>query len=171
VRTRLVRGLCALLVGVVAAGGITTAATAAPTPQNAVQAPTDWAKQLDLLIRSIAARDHITYAQAAHNFGVFLASINDRPGVCESYHDNALMAGWPESQWAHVKRIMHRESNCYPYRAPGGKLVRTFCCFGLLQVYAKLHYRGPASDLYNPNVNLAVAARMWRASGWGPWAL
>lgn len=33
-------------------------------------------------------------------------------GRCGEYHDLAIQAGWPKSQWPTLSKVMYRESRC-----------------------------------------------------------
>ena len=57
--------------------------------------------------------------------------------------------------------------------------MRTYCCFGVFQIYFAVH-RGwlagvgvtAPAQLYDPRVNATAAYTLYlRAGGWGPWAV
>ncbi len=77
---------------------------------------------------------------------------------------------WPDNLEDKAIAIATRESNL----TPG---VRNYCCYGLFQIYYKVH-KGwlaligitSASQLYDPRTNAYAAYVMYqRSGGWGPW--
>ena len=55
--------------------------------------------------------------------------------------------------------------------------VRNWCCYGLFQMYYRVHadwMRGlgidSAEDLYDPYKNTLAAYTLWRESGWDAWS-
>lgn len=102
----------------------------------------------------------------------------------ERWHQTALDAGWPESEWKRVSCIIFRESGGIPTahnpRDPG------LGSFGLMQLNLSLGSQGTwalwgpglgwdSSRLYDPATNLRYARelyerakRMWGAP-WRPW--
>jgi peptidoglycan hydrolase-like protein with peptidoglycan-binding domain len=88
-------------------------------------------------------------------------------GRCAEWADEMAYFGLPDS----MRSIMHRESRCNP-----GVTSRTGCCRGLFQIHS-VHLPKPecgaysASDLFDPNVNICVAAVIYRSSGLAPWRL
>jgi LysM repeat protein len=79
---------------------------------------------------------------------------------------------WPDHLEDKAIAIATRESNLTP-------AVRNYCCFGLFQIYYKVHKTWlatlgitTAEQLYDPRVNAYAAYVMYlRSGGWGPWAL
>ena len=110
-------------------------------------------------------------------------------GKCGEYHDLALQAGWPESQWPTLSYVMYRESRCntfsfYKSDPNGGSRgliqINGFWCrknkynpIGWLQAKSILQ---TCDDLYDPLTNLRAGWAMWQYSqehngcGWRPWA-
>ncbi len=93
---------------------------------------------------------------------------------CRYYVDLARTVGWPKSERANLKRIMYRESRCYPeainWQDPHGG------SWGLAQInLSNLGYmrrQGIAQtreDLLNPRTNLKAALALWQLYGWRPW--
>ncbi len=79
---------------------------------------------------------------------------------------------WPDSLEDKAIAIATRESNLTP-------AVRNYCCYGLFQIYYKVH-KGwlsnlgitSAEQLYDPKTNAYAAYVMYlRSGGWGPWSL
>lgn len=78
---------------------------------------------------------------------------------------------WPDNLEDKAIAIATRESNLTP-------AVRNYCCFGLFQIYYKVHKTWlatlgitSAEQLYDPKINTYAAYVMYQRSGWGPWAL
>lgn len=110
-------------------------------------------------------------------------------GKCGEYHDLALHAGWPESQWPTLSKVIYRESRCNPlsfYKSDpnGGSRgliqINGYWCrknkynpIGWLQAKSILQ---TCDDLYDPYTNLRAGWEMWQYSqrrngcGWQPWA-
>lgn len=74
----------------------------------------------------------------------------------------ALWAGWPRSAWPTLRAVIQRESRGNP-RA----VNPSSGCSGLLQV----HPCHGVAGVLDPLVNLRAGLRLYRASGWRPWAL
>ncbi len=86
----------------------------------------------------------------------------------EQWHDDALAAGWPESDWRRLSCIIQRESGGVaraknPYSS----------ALGLLQIMWSVHgswIGGSSSQLYDGPTNLRVGRQVFtRAGGWSPW--
>jgi hypothetical protein len=96
---------------------------------------------------------------------------NGTPGVCDSWHDLAIDAGWTEQQWPRLEYIMRRESRCFP------DVVNRVGCVGLLQICRGNFNRMGVnrSMLQDAATNLAVGHRLFQEwvdvgrSGWRPW--
>lgn len=79
---------------------------------------------------------------------------------------------WPDNLEDKAIAIATRESNL----TPG---VRNYCCYGLFQIYYKVHKSWlanlgitSAEQLYDPKTNAYAAYVMYlRSGGWGPWSL
>ena len=73
--------------------------------------------------------------------------------------------GWDVSR---MSKIMYRESRCLPD-------VSNSCCTGLLQVH-QMHLPNAScgaysrSDLYDPSINVCMAAELYRQAGMSPWS-
>lgn len=113
------------------------------------------------------------------------------PGDCDTYKQLALDAGWTEEQWPTLKRIVARESECYPDAANRvgavGLLQETPTgTSGIRHLFPDVDWsRGPCiwrgrryrctPALTDPATNLAVGKAMfdwWDShgrSGWQPW--
>ena len=70
--------------------------------------------------------------------------------------------GWPWAQLPTPMSTTYRESRGDPRASNGGVYL------GLLQVWRE-HVADPAR-LYEPAYNLRTGLRLWRGSGWSPWA-
>jgi len=110
-------------------------------------------------------------------------------GKCGEYHDLAIQAGWPESQWSTLSYVMYRESRCNTlahnkFDANGGSRgliqINGYWCKksrysanGWLQDKSILN---TCDDLYQPLTNLRAGWAMWQYSqehnrcGWRPWS-
>ena len=110
-------------------------------------------------------------------------------GRCGEYHDLAIQAGWPESQWSTLSYVMYRESRCntmsFNKRDPNGGSrgliqINGYWCkknkynpTGWLQAKGILN---TCDDLFDPLTNLRAGWAMWQYSqernrcGWRPWA-
>ena len=110
-------------------------------------------------------------------------------GRCGEYHDLAIQAGWPESQWSTLSYVMYRESRCNtlsfnksdPNSGSRGLIqINGFWCRksrysakGWLQDKSILN---TCDDLFDPLTNLRAGWAMWQYSqqrnrcGWQPWA-
>jgi len=76
----------------------------------------------------------------------------------------ARHVGWPRYTLSQLAYIIQRESSGRQNAYNG-----VIGCTGLLQIWP-----GHVSDpwrLTDPEYNLAVGLRLYRSSGWGPWAL
>lgn len=87
-------------------------------------------------------------------------------GRCGRWHDEALTAGFAESDWSTLSRLMWRESKCLPHvQNPSGAT-------GLLQVmpmWADDCGTTPEA-LFDPNVNLTCARHVLDVQGWQAWS-
>jgi hypothetical protein len=100
---------------------------------------------------------------------------------CPQFYAVALEAGWSESEWPRLDKIMFRESRCHPDshnpRPPDNS-------YGLLQLnmLAHKHWVRPLVDgdfnrLFDPLTNLRVARVLFDKNvsqgvcGWRPWAM
>lgn len=95
------------------------------------------------------------------------SSSESSDGRCVGYE--GLLAQYsPGWDVVRMSRIMYRESRCNPG-------VSNSCCHGLLQMHEMhvgwINAVDSASDYYNPASNIAAAAELWRASGYGAWSL
>ncbi len=77
---------------------------------------------------------------------------------------------WPDDLENEAIRIATRESNLIP-------TVKSYCCYGLFQIYFSAHSTWLASigvtnaaQLYDPRVNATAALSLYNRSGWAPWA-
>ena len=77
--------------------------------------------------------------------------------------DDALAAGWTETQWATLNWIMAAESNCDP-GATSSAGAR-----GLLQVMPFWAGECGGGDLYEPWFNLACGLHVYGQQGWTAW--
>ena len=77
---------------------------------------------------------------------------------------------WPDNLEDKAIAIATRESNLTP-------AVKNYCCYGLFQIYYKVHKNWLATigitsawQLYDPHTNAYAAYVMYlRSGGWGPW--
>jgi len=74
----------------------------------------------------------------------------------------ARWVGWPSYTLGTLAYIIMRESS-----GRARALNASSGCAGLLQI----HPCHGVANVFDPLVNLAAGLRLWRASGWGPWAL
>ena len=110
-------------------------------------------------------------------------------GKCGEYHDLAIQAGWPESQWPKLSYVMYRESRCNTFSfnksdPNGGSRgliqINGYWCRknkynpnGWLQQKSILNN---CEDLFDPYTNLRAGWAMWQYSqernrcGWRPWS-
>jgi hypothetical protein len=110
-------------------------------------------------------------------------------GKCGEYHDLAIQAGWPESQWPTLSKVMYRESRCNTFSfnksdPNGGSRgliqINGYWCRknkynpnGWLQQKSILNN---CEDLFDPYTNLRAGWAMWQYSqerngcGWRPWS-
>src|SRR5262249_20913702 len=77
---------------------------------------------------------------------------------------------WPADLADKAVRVASRESNLIP-------TVRTWCCFGLFQIYFEVNKKTlsglgitSAEQLYDPRVNATAAYAMYQRAGWAPWS-
>lgn len=94
-------------------------------------------------------------------------------------NEEIIRAVWPDELEDHAVAIAYRESrlNC---------CVRTFCCFGLFQIYWTTHRSWlvdlgivSVGQLYDPWLNARAALELYHradvacasCSGWDPWSL
>lgn len=92
----------------------------------------------------------------------------------EQWHQVALDAGWPESDWRWLACVMWRESRGDPGAYNGRGRDRSY---GLMQLNMRAHagWVGPLvggdfARLFEPSVNLAVARQLLDAAGRSPWS-
>jgi len=88
---------------------------------------------------------------------------------CPQWYDLAMQAGFTPQQWKEpLSRIMYRESQCNPN---ADNAIST--ANGLTQIVVGT-WRSSCPDIpytpYDPTANLDCAYRIWRSSGWTPWA-
>lgn len=76
---------------------------------------------------------------------------------------------WPDNLEERALRIAYRESR---YQC----CVRTFCCFGVFQIYLSVHREWlnemgiyTKEDLYDPLTNIKAAYHLYELDGWSPW--
>ena len=110
-------------------------------------------------------------------------------GKCGEYHDLAIQAGWPESQWPTLSYVMHRESRCNTFSFnksdPNGgsrgliQINGYWCRKSRYSANGWLQDRSilrTCDDLFDPYTNLRAGWEMWQYSqqhnrcGWRPWA-
>jgi len=88
--------------------------------------------------------------------------------LVERWHDDALAAGWPDSDWKRLSCIIYRESG----GIPTAKNPRS-SAMGLLQIMWSVHASwigGSSSQLYDGPTNLRWGRKIYeRAGGWKPW--
>ena len=91
----------------------------------------------------------------------------------ERWHQTALDAGWPESDWRWLACVMWRESRGDPTVFNGRGRDRSY---GLVQLNMRAHagWVGPLVDgdftrLFDPATNLTVARALHDQAGRGPW--
>lgn len=93
---------------------------------------------------------------------------------CPQWYGYAKLAGWQDSEWATLDRVLWRESRCQPTaHNPHGRDNS----FGLLQANMRAHasWVGPIVDwdfnrLFDPLTNLRIGRTIFeRAGGWSPW--
>lgn len=110
-------------------------------------------------------------------------------GKCGEYHDLAIQAGWPESQWPTLSKVMYRESRCNTFSF--NKSDPNSGSRGLIQIngyWCKKNKYNPngwlqqksilnnCEDLFDPYTNLRAGWAMWQYSqerngcGWRPWS-
>jgi hypothetical protein len=82
---------------------------------------------------------------------------------------------WPRSEWGRAACIAWHESRYQPRAYFAGnyglwQINRTTWDPGLNPAAARVVGRVDWSRIYEPRVNADVAARIWRHSGWQPWA-
>ena len=91
------------------------------------------------------------------------------PGGCASgtkWLPLAAWVGWPNNTFSNLAYIIMRESTGRPDAYNG-----VIGCTGLLQIWPG---NVPSSERYlltDPEYNLTAGLRLYRSSGWGPWAL
>lgn len=87
---------------------------------------------------------------------------------CGEWYTTARDAGWSDSEWAVLSKIMWRESRCDPHAWNGADA-------GLTQIN-RVH-RGYVADMgmvwpwdmFDPYMNLVYARSLWERAGWEPW--
>lgn len=76
----------------------------------------------------------------------------------------AADVGWPRGTWGQLLYVIHRESRGYP------QVVNSWSgCTGLLQILPSNVDEPWRLD--EPRYNLKQGLRLYRSSGWSPWAL
>lgn len=87
------------------------------------------------------------------------------PGDCDSYRTLALNAGWTETEWPTLRKIMWRESRCLPH------VINRYGCVGLLQACRINHARlgVTRSDLQDAGTNLRIGRTLFEERRWKPW--
>jgi hypothetical protein len=86
-------------------------------------------------------------------------------GRCAQWYDEAIAAGFSDSQWPTVDRVMYGESRCQPGAvSPAGAR-------GLMQIMPMWadDCGGTRADLFSPSFNLACARHVLRVQGWTAW--
>lgn len=87
-------------------------------------------------------------------------------GDCGQWFGTAMDAGWSESDWPTVSRIMYAESRCDPGAYNGASGVT-----GLMQImpFWANDCGGSPDDLYNAWFNLHCALHVKAVQGWSAW--
>jgi hypothetical protein len=76
---------------------------------------------------------------------------------------------WPADSVGYALEVAYREST-YRSNAYNG-----WCCYGVFQINASAHKRRltarglTTADLFDAEVNVAIALEIYEESGWGPW--
>ena len=85
----------------------------------------------------------------------------------ERWHDDAIAAGWPDSDWRRLSCIIQRESRGVP------SATNPSSAMGLLQIMWSVHgswIGGSSSQLLDGPTNLRLGRQLFtRAGGWSPW--
>lgn len=85
--------------------------------------------------------------------------------VTQAYVD-LIKRYFPESQWGNALEILFAESQGDPQaHNTAGEDSR-----GLFQINVRAHPDLASLDLYDPEINVREAARLWSSSGWQPWS-
>jgi hypothetical protein len=78
---------------------------------------------------------------------------------------------FPDDQEDYAITIARRESGLNP------RADNNFCCYGLFQIYYRVHASwladlgiNSAQDLFDPYKNTLAAYTLWSRSGWSPWS-
>ena len=93
--------------------------------------------------------------------------------LVDRWHDPAIAAGWPESEWRWLRCVIRRESGGDPTAFNGRGRDHSF---GLVQLNMRALGRwvapiiGTNYDLlFDGQTNLAVAHALWEQTGRSPW--
>lgn len=115
------------------------------------------------------SQDPVAASDWAHQYEQTRATATaGRP--CSQWYDLAWEAGFSPEQWrSPLSGFMFRESRCNPSAKNPSSSAS-----GLLQI-VKGTWLSSCKDLpyepFDPALNLQCAFRLWKASGWSPWAL
>lgn len=101
---------------------------------------------------------------------------------CPQHYVAALNAGWTDSEWDTLDRIMWRESRCDPFALNDSYLRGgRDNSYGLTQINLLYHddwvlpQVGDANALFDPTTNLDIARQLWEwleehnQCGWSAW--
>ena len=96
----------------------------------------------------------------------------DEPPVPPLSNEDVIRAVWPDNLEQTAVAIAYRESRLQC-------CVKTYCCYGLLQINWIAHHTWligelgltNAYDLYDPWTNAVAGYRLYQKDGWRPWAV
>lgn len=87
---------------------------------------------------------------------------------CPQWWPLAVSVGWPESELAMLDRVIFRESRCLPDAFNGHDAGLTQINQIHREFVAVMGWQWPG-DMFNAELNLRFALKLWQGSGWRPW--
>jgi len=87
---------------------------------------------------------------------------------CPQWWPLAVQVGWPTDQLDMLDRVIFRESRCLPDAWNGHDAGLTQINQIHTEFVAVMGWSWP-QDMYNPELNLRFALKLWQGKGWQPW--
>ena len=87
---------------------------------------------------------------------------------CPQWWQLAVDVGWPVDELPMLDRVIWRESRCLPEAWNGHDAGLTQINQIHTEFVAVMGWAWP-KDMYNPELNLRFALKLWQGSGWRPW--
>jgi hypothetical protein len=87
---------------------------------------------------------------------------------CREWLPLAVQVGWPVEQLPMLDRVIYRESRCLPDAWNGHDAGLTQINQIHTEFVAVMGWSWPG-DMFDPELNLRFALKLWQGTGWRPW--